>query len=337
MAALSSTDLLSTWRALSGDASSPGWRTIDLFQKNTVKVKAARHAPGNEETVLIGFSETKIAPTSQLPQGQGFRIERVNLGETLGEHQWLAIIRQPAGSLELFAAVVVDVCTRLSAAIENSEHAAYQTLLGRVRGWQEFMRRGRAGLTLEAEQGLVGELLFLRKLLDEGLPFFSAINGWKGPLDGLHDFELGTGAIEVKSTMATQGFPVRIASLEQLDDAQSPPLFIAALRLTLNEHGTTLPSLVAELRGIFMADFSATGLFEHLLHQVGYLDMHASTYIRIFSVSEIRLHQVDESFPRLIRTSVHTAIRQAQYDLDLALTPTDNYPLTDVLEQLGVI
>lgn len=336
MAAQSNAELLKTWRALSGDAS-PGWRTIDLFQKNAIRVKAARHSPGNEEAVLIGFSQTNVAPTSQLPQGQGFRIEKVNLGDTLSKHQWIAIIRQPAGSLELFAAVMVDVYGLLSAAVEDSEQAVYQTLLGRVRGWQEFMRRGHSGLTLEVEQGLVGELFFLRRLFDEGLLFYSAVKGWKGPLDGLHDFELGTGAIEVKSTMATQGFPVKIASLEQLDDAQSPPLYIAGLRLTLSEQGTTLPELVTDLRHILVADFAAAELFEQALCQVGYLDMQSEMYTRHFSLGEIRLHLIDTNFPRLIRANLPTAIRQAQYELDLASISAENYPLTGALEQLGVI
>ena len=336
MAALSSTEMISIWRALPSDASTPGWRSIDLFQKGTLRVKVARHAPGNEEAVLIGFSSAKIAPTSQLPQGQGFRMERASLGDTSGEHHWLAITRQPAGGLELFASVVTDVCGLLDSANETPEHHVYQQLLGRVRGWQEFMRRGHEGLTLEAEQGLVGELCLLRHLLNEGVPLFSTIDGWKGPLGGLHDFRLGTGAIEVKSTMATDGFPVRIMSLDQLDDVQCPPLFIAAIRLSLNDSGISLPEYVADIRLLIKPDPAATNLFETALHQAGYLYMHSAIYTRHFSLKEMRIHLVDSDFPRLTPTSTPLAIRRAQYELDLALISANDYALTDVLEQLGV-
>lgn len=336
MAALNSISLLSTWRALSSDTSSPGWRTIDLFQQNGVRVKVAKQAPGNEEAVLIGFSKAKVAPTSQLPQGQGFRIERTTLGHALDE-QWLTIIRQPAGGLELFATVVADVCEVLSAFTEESEQAVYQSLLGRVRGWQEFMRKGHAALSLEAEQGLVGELFFLKKIVEGGLPIFSAVDGWKGPLDGLHDFQLGTGAIEIKSTMKMDSFPVKISSLDQLDDAQFPPLFIGALRLTLNEKGTTLPELISAVRCVLAADCSAGKLFEEAVLQAGYLDMHLDLYTRQFALLETRIHRIDVGFPRLTRNNVPTAIRQAQYELDLASIPAKNHTLADALKQLGVL
>lgn len=337
MAAVSSSELLGIWRALPGNAWAQGWRSIDLFQKATIRVKAARHAPGNEESVLVGFSSCRTAPNSQLPQGQGFRIESVGLGEAAGDHHWLAIVRQPEGSLELFAAVVADLCGLLDSDNGCTEELVYQRLLGRVRGWQEFMRKGREGLGPEAELGLMGELCLLRHLIDEGVLLFSAVQGWKGPLDGLHDFQIGMGAIEVKSTMATEGFPVKITSLDQLDESQCPPLFLAALRFGSADSGMSLPEAVTDLRCLLEPDSAATRLFEQALHQAGYLDMQAENYTRRFSLSEIRMHLVDAEFPRLTPFSISTAIRRAQYELDLALIPADNHLLVDVLEQLGVI
>lgn len=337
MAALSSIEILGIWRALPGNASTLGWRAIDLFHAGTCRIKAARHAPGNEEAVLIGFSSAKIAPTSQFPLGQGFRMERASLGEISGGLQWLAIVRQPAGNLELFAAVVTDICGLLHSTSHYPEDLMYQRLLGRVRGWQEFMRKGRAGLSSETELGLVGELCLLRHLLDEGMLLFSAVDGWKGPLDGLHDFQLGAGAIEVKSTMATEGFPVRIASLDQLDDSQRSPLFLAALRFVTSESGMSLPEHVADMRKRLEPDTAATRLFEQALLQAGYLDMHAEIYNRRFSSSEHRIHLVDSELPRLAPFNVHPAIRRAQYELDLALISINNHPLADVLEKLGVL
>lgn len=336
MAPLSSTEILGIWRALPGNASTPGWRAIDLFHAGTYRIKAARHAPGNEEAVLIGFSSAKIAPTSQFPSGQGFRMERASLGEASGGLQWLAIVCQPSGNLELFAAVVIDICGLLHSTGHCPEDVVYQRLLGRVRGWQEFMRNGREGLNSETELGLVGELCLLQHLLDEGMLLFSAVDGWKGPLDGLHDFQLGAGAIEVKSTMATEGFPVRIASLDQLDESQRSPLFLAALRFVTSELGAALPEFITDMRIRLEPDTAATRLFEQALIHVGYLDMHAELYSRRFSLSELRIHLVDSEFPRLAPFNVPTAIRRAQYELDLSLLSITNHPLADALEQLGV-
>ena len=61
----------------------------------------------------------------------------------------------------------------------------------------------------------------------------NTLDAWQGPLNGLQDFFIGTGAIEVKATIAPQGFPAKISSLDQLDETQRQPLFLAGVRLAL--------------------------------------------------------------------------------------------------------
>lgn len=337
MAQVSDAEILGVWKALSGNSSTPGWRAIDLVQQTgSCRVKAARHTPGNEEAVLVGFANTKIASAAQLPQGQGFRMERAALGELGGNYQWLAIVRQPAGNLELFAKVVSDIVHMLQSVRDLPEETLYQRFLGRVRGWQEFMRQGREGLGPERELGLVGELSFLNLLLDAGMLQFTAVDGWKGPDDGLHDFQIGLGSVEIKSTMVSEGFPARIGSLDQLDDTNCPPLFLAGLRFNTQETGKTLTELIETTRTRLDADPAAMRLFERALHQAGYLDMHAASYTRRYLLSEARLHLVDEAFPRLVPFNVSQAIRHAAYELDLSLVTATNHSLDDVLEQLGV-
>lgn len=337
MVAVNNSEIQGIWRALSGALTTPGWRTIDLLKAGTCHMKLARHSPSNEEAVLIGFATTRITPTSRLPKGQGFRMERANFVEAMDSYQWLAIVKQPSGPLDLFAAVVCDLAELLACAGDTPESQLYQSLLGRVRGWQEFMRKGRDGLSSEAEQGLVGELCLLRNLTEEGILPFSAIDAWKGPQDGLHDFLFGAGSIEVKSTIATEGFPVSIASLDQLDDSQSSPLFLAGVRLEVNDTGMTLPEFVDSLRTAFKSDSAALHKFELNLIDVGYLDMHQSAYIRRFTPQELKILLVNSGFPRLTPANVPTAIRWAQYQLDLSTVVTEGLPLSSVLQKLGVI
>lgn len=338
MAQVSDAQILGVWRALAGNSSTPGWRTIDLVsQTGSCRIRAARHSPGNEEAILVGFANTKIAPTAQLPQGQGFRMERATLGELDGNHQWLAIVRQPAGNLELFAKVASDIANLLQPSSDLSEETLYQRFLGRVRGWQEFMRQGKECLGPERELGLVGELCFLNLLLDSDIPQFTAVDGWKGPHDGLHDFQIGLGGVEVKSTMAPEGFPVRIGSLDQLDDTNCPPLFLAGLRFNSHETGKTLAELVESTRLRLKTDPAAMRLFEQALIQARFLDMHAASYTRRFLLSDTRVHLVDETFPRLAPFNVPPAIRHASYELDLSLVTATSHSLNDVLEQLGVV
>lgn len=337
MAEVNSTDILGVWRALPGNELQPGWRSIDLLEAGGCRVKAARCSPGNEEAILLGFPTMKIGANTLLPKGQGFRMEKAHLGEVGGGYLWLAIVRQPAGSLELFAAVASDVVSLLSSSRQLTEKQVYQKVLGRVRSWQEFMRKGREGLSTEAELGLVGELYVMREMIEQGVPLFTAADAWKGPHDGLHDYLLAGGAIEVKSTLASEGFPVRILSLDQLDDSYSQPLFLAGLRFSVGTSGSTLPQLVSEMRSTVEPDQAAASLFESALLAAGYLDMHADSYERHFLLSEMKVYPVDVEFPRLVPFNIPSAIRRAQYDLDLALVSVESQTMTDVLLHLGVV
>lgn len=337
MAEVNSTDILGFWRALPGNESRPGWRSIDLLEAGGCKVKAARCAPGNEEAILLGFPTMKVGANTLLPKGQGFRMEKAQLGDSGGDFLWLAVVRQPAGSLELFSAVASDLVRLLSSSQQMSEKQVYQKVLGRVRSWQEFMRKGREGLSAEAELGVVGELYVMREMIEQGVPLFTVADAWKGPHDGLHDYLLAGGAIEVKSTLASEGFPVRILSLDQLDDSYSQPLFLAGLRFSVGTSGSTLPQLVSEIRSTIEPDQAAASLFESALLAAGYLDMHADSYERHFLLSEMKVYPVDVEFPRLVPFNIPSAIRRAQYDLDLALVSVESQTVTDVLVHLGVV
>ena len=334
---VNSSRVLTIWRALQGELTAPGWRSIDLFQAGTCLIKLARHSPSGHEAILIGFANAKLARASLLPKGQGFRMERANLGESSGGRQWLAIVKQPSGCIDLFAAVVADITALLAATRDSCEDLLYQGLMGRVRGWQEFMRKGQEGLSKEAEQGLIGELCFINQLIESGMLTYSVMDGWKGPADGLHDFVLGIGSIEVKSTIGKEGFPVRIASLDQLDDSRSSPLYLAGIRLGICEQGQTLTEYVADIRSTLQLDLAALTLFEKALHDAGYLDMHSEYYSRKFLPIELRMLVVDSEFPRLIPFNTPAAISWAQYEIDLSLIATDKLSLPDVLEKLGVI
>jgi hypothetical protein len=120
------------------------------------------------------------------------------------------------------------------------------------------------------------------------------------PLDGVQDFEIGTGAVEVKSTLSSAGFPAKIGSLEQLDDSIRQPLFVAGARFSQRDSGISLPEVVAALRLAISADGEALRVFGDRLLAAGFQDHHADRYVRRFTLEATRILEVAEGFPRLI-------------------------------------
>lgn len=330
-------ELLAAWRALSGNPCMEGWRTIPVAITSPCRILAGRHFPGNEEALLIGFVDAKLPPVNRLPQGRGFQVSKENMS---GQDRcvWVALRRQNAGRLDLFAMMAVDILAALDQLRGVPDERRVDAFLSRITAWQEFMRRGSDGvLSPDAEVGLVGELAFLGDLLAIGLPSSLAIEAWQGPLDGIHDFEFGAGAIEVKTTLAAAGFPAIINSLDQLDDSFKSPLFLAGIRLALDPAGASLPAFVASLREMLLGHPGAVAALNTRLLHAGYFEDVAESYVRRFSRVGSRLMSVSDAFPRLTHANVPLEVRKARYELDLDLIAGTSPELYAVLVQLGIM
>jgi hypothetical protein len=331
--------LHSAWRALGGGTHGDGWRTIPVDVTAPCQILVGRRFPGDEEAVLVGFRLPSSRSFGALPEGRGFRVERPKEQFLGGTHKWFSLSRQVTGSLEMFATMAADVIGLLEAYGHVGDDRLFQLFVGRIRAWQEFMEKGRDGvLGAEAEVGLFGELLVLSSIVDVGVPAAVALDCWQGPMDAIQDFEIGPGAIEVKTTIAATGFPATIGSLEQLvDDAAKQPLFVAGVRLAVDETGFRLPDLVAAVRQKVRKQIDSTALLDSRLLQVGFLDTFSERYLRRFLHVRTRLLPVNAGFPRLVRGVVPPAITKAHYVVDLDLVNSADADLTTVLKQLGVL
>ncbi len=311
-------EFLTAWRALQGFDTSDGWRTIPVSTNLPLRIRAGRRFPDNEESVLFAFPSYCLPKEFQLPQGGGFRTSQVELEGESADLVWLALSRLQSGNLDLFQTMVGDIFTTLESISGTNEKLLFRSLISRIISWQDFMERGRlSGLSLEAEIGLVGEISILRELIKIGVPVESAADSWQGPLNGVWDFETKRGAIEVKSTLSTNGFPVIIGSLEQLDNSHVSSLVLAGVRLTINNSGTTLPELVSDLRNDLVGNPATVATITQKLLLAGFSDLYAGHYVNRFLLLSKYYFVIDENFPRLTRASVPSEITNVSYTLDL--------------------
>ena len=338
MALLSERERLrDAWTALGDTREEGGWRAIPIRPQGSRRMLVGRHFPGNEEAVLIGFRVAPLPPAAQLPQGRGFRIERLPEAALKSDHDYIAMYRQPSASLELFSLMVEDVIGLLDSHSDAHDSDFLQLFLGRIRAWQEFMHEARSDvLGKTAETGLAGELLIVSRLLDAGLPAMLVLGAWEGPLGGLHDFALGSGAIEVKATVNRHGFPATVGSLEQLDPLLTSPLYLAAVRFRTGEPGASLPEMVEGVADRISKSPGAGAALETLLLRAGYLNAHSGQYSNRFHEVALRFMLVDSGFPGLHRGCVATPVTGAQYAIDLDLVSQSDCGLGVVLDALGV-
>lgn len=330
-------DLRAAWRALAGGHESGGWKTIPVATAAPCKLLAGRRLPGDEEALMVGFSNIREVPDSHLPQGHGFEVSRLAVDPLGGDRFWMALTRRVGGSLELFTMMAEDLLWHIEGCATQSEDSLLRRFLSRIRAWQDFMDRHR-GIVLsgEAELGLFGELVLIERMIEAGISERYVMDAWQGPLNGPQDFVLGSGGIEVKVTLSTGGFVVVISSLEQLDDSVRCPLFLFAVRLILDPSGMTLPAKVTSIRES-LGDRGALDLFDIRLMQAGFLRTAVESYTRRFRLVSATVLPVCDDFPRLTRAHVPPAILKARYEIDLDLTGASEVSFTRALELLGAI
>ena len=329
--------LRAAWRALDGADEREGWQTIPVTARAPCSLSAARRMPTGEEAVLVGFRGSQALPDSTLPQGHGFEVLRLAADPTGRERLVLALARRPKASLDLFAMMAEDLVSLLDNWQGVPEEAMLRHFLKRIRAWQDFMNRHRESvLSAEAEQGLFGELVMLDRMTETSLPRQDVVDSWQGPNDGLQDFILGNGGIEVKTTLASGGFPVTVSSLDQLDDTLRQPLFVSATRLTLHGSGLTLPEMAGVVRERFGDDPQVLETFDIRLMQAGLLASALDRYTRRFRPVSSTILRVRGEFPRLTRANVPPLVRRARYEIDLELAAAEEVELPQALKIIGV-
>ena len=335
MATLNEAKFAEAWRALSEGMTIPGWNTLPIATNSKCILLAGRHQPGNQESLLIGFTVAGLPRQSSLPQSKGFRLEVVELPFQGRRYFCLAITRHASASVEIFSAMLDDILTVLERT-ERSEPEHIAAVVDRIVNWQRFMSREDDGvLTNESELGLMGELNVLRLLIDFGVPLGKAIEWWQGPADSLHDFVCERGDIEVKSSVRVGPFSATVGSLDQLDESLVQPLYLAAVQFNLSSNGLRLPQQIDVVRKLLANEPDVEMVFEGKLLSAGYHQALAARYHRQFSYLTTILFEVKDAFPRLTKGNVLPGIVDAKYRLEIDTTKSTALSLNDVVERIG--
>lgn len=299
------------WTALESEEPGDSWR-LQLARPIKdhplfVAISGARRA------LLLRTPSSAIPPRHHWPSSAGLEL----LGLQLNDQTYFGVALREPRFRDVFAALAEDLARRIEATTSPTEAVA--TLLDQLTRWQKFLASLRGGLSAEEQRGLWGEIYFLRSHL---LPALgpSIVAAWKGPEGAIQDFQLLSGCVEVKTTLANQPQVVRIVNERQLDDTHRNALFLHALALEVLEgDAATLPAAVHSLRAALAPHAIASEQFEDALLAIGYFDTHAPRYAGCgYAVRSESNFRVRVGFPRLIENDLPIGVGDTSYGLSLA-------------------
>jgi hypothetical protein len=287
--------------------------------------------PGHLRHLLVRMPDTWDEDISRMPRWRGARILTRRGGERPTAHRFLVIEQGDASPRDVFEVLVGDVCHAVS------QRAPGSTLEGvvtdRLGRWKAFFDEGRfAGLGPEAQQGLFGELWFLREVIAKRVGLPAAVTTWTGSARTNHDFQLPHHAFEVKSSTAKQHVKVYIASERQLDSTGLETLHLVVLGFNIIQSGgETLPELVASLRSRFLPGDPGSSEFEDKLLEAGYIAAHAGHYVTGYVFRSERTYAVGEGFPRLLESDLPAGLGDLSYSVVLSACEPFHKKLADAL------
>lgn len=293
------------------------YRSRLISNEIPLEIRAGRRADDDAPCLML--------PATAPPEGH-FELGGMRLGSILHDASPVLVLSlEDDARRDLFATICADLVA--SVALSEAERAL-DHFLSRLDAWRRFLRERNGGLSRSETIGLIGELLLLEKLLELDR---SHLMSWSAPADGLHDFENGGHALEVKTGLGPSG-QITISRLDQLDTAGLRLLDLIHIKLIESPSGRSLQDLLTALKAQLLDGASRHALDNAVIRR-GLLpdDDNARSAPRV-QLRSMDCYAVSEGFPRLVRADLPTAITEASYTLDVrSLVPY----VSDILDVLA--
>jgi hypothetical protein len=247
---------------------------------------------GGDQQIVAMVPADGIKGSWPVHGGISLAIQRLRSQNGQSENQLVLSCRR--GHLE---GAFLDLLAVLAGSFVESPTTATTTMAQQYMRWRElFSAEERPRLKGATVLGLTGELLVLRQLV--GVVGPQALDWWFGPDLRRHDFvHPARHGLEVKATTALGVDRLRIHGIEQLEVGSRGTLHLAAIRLEPEGSGTSIRSLYEDL-----LDLGVDAL--RLRETLAVLGSTPEAGSEAFDIVEQRLFVVDDTFPRIIRSTM---------------------------------
>lgn len=331
-------DFATIWNSLDSDSkgiTSPGIlkRLVDPVVQPELYL--GMNIPNRKRLLLVRMPANWSEDTSIYPRWKGLDIYVYRSEESSGCAHFLAVSQGTQSTNEVFQSLIADLCN--SILLNNNLERVEELIHHRLFRWKVFFEEQKQeGLSFEAQQGLFGELKFIRDYLIPCLGGAAAVRGWTGSLGLNRDFQFGRHAIEVKTTTSKQHQKIIISNERQLDTSGIDHLDILFFPLEIVEgEGEDLLLMISDIIKALEHDEASTAIFNNKLFEAGYLDVHAERYRRKYFCRKGKSYRVSEGFPRILESDLPSGVGDVSYSIMLSACDRFEVPISQVLSDIS--
>ena len=221
--------------------------------------------------------------------------------------------------------------------IDNDDDMV-RTVIGHVDKWRSlFEKHASDGLSPALQQGLYGELGFLKTLLTKStFSIPEVVEYWVGSEPALRDFQGDSWAVEVKTSAGNNPQGIIISSERQLDETLFNNLFLLHISLEKSrQNGESLPERVASIRALLENEPTALTSFNAKLVKAGYFNEDEGLYLaKKYKTRDCRFYRIEKDFPRIKEQELRDGVGEITYKIVLSACTDYRKPETEVLRAI---
>lgn len=313
---MKNTQLLNIWKEMQ---SSESLGMVKRALSNTAfRLYCIYTYPENAYGIALSFSDkikVDVAPFANLKELD------VRLLKDKSFKDAIMLVVQIANEYnrEIFSVLSSDLINTIDKCKEEKE--ALRVTISQLARWKKMFDVTRSHiLSPEAQQGLYGELYFLRKLLKKSKDSQTIISTWVGPSNEIRDFEGEKWTVEVKTSITALPQSLKINGERQLDDTLVDRLFLFHLSLQkTSANGETLPGLINEINNHIEGDMLSKQLFDAKLFEVGYSTLDIDDYLKTYYIIRgEKIYEVKDEFPRIKESDLKDGVGNVHYEISIS-------------------
>ena len=286
-----------------------------ITENNGIDIVFAIHV--NSGMRAVYFCVGKGSAKKSFPKWKGIDIQIVKLPAYGTDCNYVALTQLPFSEGYIFEIVAEDLRAELAAtSVPTNALEIIYTVLTK---WKDFFQADKELLmSVERQQGLYGELLFLEECIEQFGN--SAVLHWVGSDDETHDFYITSDAVEVKTTSTQAPYYAHISSEYQLDDSDVPgKLFLRFFAFRKSQSASErLPDIVKRIRQRLISEQNMLHQFNTKVLKYGYLDEAAELYMTGYFVRDQYYFVVGEGFPRIAKKDTPAGVMDLTYLISVA-------------------
>ena len=247
----------------------------------------------------------------KLPEILGMKISRIKATYIDPKKAYISIENE-SDTDEVFLAFTATLVDKLYES--KSAAKTIEFLENTIKYYKDFFSNPNKNLSDSEEQGLCGELILLKELIESQGQ--ESVLHWLGPNKNKRDFVFDNKAIEVKSTLNQTETSITISNENQLDNSNTSKLYLVVYVLEKDPNGKINVINCANSVLELLSDVQCNKVFISKLLQ---MNVNINTYKcnNSYTIQKVKKYLISDDFPCLSKKNIPSIIFNVKYKINL--------------------